>query len=95
MAGNLTLPVLVALAHDTLGPRLRSLLTPYPTELSPELKAFLFQPDVYRLTLEQVEAEVALARKYLYELPKAPSRDELESYLDQLSEQARLHGPTV
>ncbi len=94
MAGNLTLPVLVALAHDTLGPRLRSLLAPFPTELSDELKDFLFQPDVYRLTLEQVEAEVALARKWLHELPAAPARDELESYLDQLSEQAHLHGPT-
>lgn len=95
MAGNLTLPVLVALAHPELGPRLRSLLTPYPKELGQDLKDFLFQPDVYRLTLEQVEAEVALARKWLHELPKAPSRDELESYLDQLSEQARLNGPAA
>lgn len=93
LAGNLTLPVLVALAHDALGPRLRSLLTPYPTMLTPALKDFLFQPDVYRLTLEHVEAEVELARQWLHELPPAPSRDELESYLDQLREQARLHGP--
>lgn len=95
LAGNLTLPVLVALADAKLGPRLRELLTPYPKELSPALRDFLFQPDVYRLTLAQVEAEVALTRKWLHELPKTPARDELESYLDQLSEQARVNGPAA
>lgn len=95
LAGNLTLPVLVALEDAELGPRLRALLMPYPVELGQDLKAFLFHPDVYRLTLEQVEAEVLLARQYLHELPKSPARDELESYLDQLGEQARMHGPSL
>jgi geranylgeranyl pyrophosphate synthase len=84
LAGSITLPVLVALQHPEVGPRLRELLTPFPQELPAEVERLLARPDVRDYATKLVREEGERARRWLLELPANAYRDEMEALLNQL-----------
>lgn len=89
LVGSITLPVIAGLEDPEVGPRLRAMLTPFPSEIRPELKALLFTPHVYRKAVRWLEEEADLARLCLEVFPAGKAKDDLVAYLDRLVEQAR------
>ena len=85
LAGSITLPVLVALQNQEVGPRLRELLTPFPTDALPEEgERLIGRPDVRRYAAKLVREEGERARRWLLELPPGEHRTQMETLLDQL-----------
>lgn len=82
--GVVTLPVLVALDHPTIGPELRRALTPFPTVLSEEVKTLVNHPDVFATVRAHVAEEAERAHQWLSEFPAGPSRERLGETLDGL-----------
>jgi heptaprenyl diphosphate synthase len=85
LAGSITLPVLVALQHKEAGPRLRELLTPFPTDALPaEVEHLIGRPDIRAYAAKLVREEGERARRWLLELPAGEHRAQMETLLDQL-----------
>lgn len=93
LAGSLTLPVIAALQDPALGPKLRTMLTPYPRQLTSELKELLFHPDAFSKALSWFDEEAMRARSCLESFPESTSLNELLAYLDRLVEQAHSLAP--
>lgn len=89
LVGSITLPVIAALEDPDVGPRLRAMLTPFPSEIRPELRDLLFTPHVYRKAVVWLEAEADRARACLDVFPEGQAKSELLVYLDRMVEQAR------
>lgn len=89
VAGAMTLPVLVALSHPTIGPKLLAALRPHPETVSAEIRALVLHPEPLNETLALIEAEAERARQWLYELPPTDARDQLASMLEKLVERAQ------
>ena len=89
VAGAMTLPVLVALAHPTVGPRLREALTPHPAVVTEEIRALVLHPEPFAETLALIEAEAERARQWLFELQPGAARDQLAGMLEALVDPAR------
>jgi geranylgeranyl pyrophosphate synthase len=90
--GVVTLPVLVALSHADTGRELRAALTPYPTALTPQVKALVMAPGPWNETRALVAAEAERARQWLLEFPAGAARTELVTMLDALVARAGLDG---
>lgn len=90
--GVVTLPVLVALSHPDTGRELRAALTPYPTALTPQVKALVMASGPWNETRALVAAEAERARQWLLEFPAGAARTELVTMLDALVARAGLEG---
>lgn len=93
LAGSLTLPVIAALQDPALGPQLRAMLTPFPKQLSADLKELLFHPVAFSKALTWFGEESMRARACLESFPESTARTELLDYLDRLVEQAQSLAP--
>ncbi len=89
LVGSITLPVIAGLEDPEVGPRLRAMLTPFPTEIRRELKDLLFTPHVYRKAVLWLEEEADMARECLAVFPEGKAKGDLLAYLDRLVEQTR------
>lgn len=89
LVGSITLPVIAALEDPEVGPRLRAMLTPFPSEIRKELRDLLFTPHVYRKAVVWLEEEADRARACLDIFPEGKAKSELLVYLDRMVEQAR------
>lgn len=90
--GTLTLPVLVALDDPTVGPALRAALTPWPAQITPELRALVLAERPAAETWRLVKAEAEQATRWMGELPEGPARDELLVVLQELAASAGWQG---
>lgn len=89
LVGSITLPVIAALEDAEVGPRLRAMLVPFPTEIRKELRDLLFTPHVYRKAIQWLEEEADRARMCLGAFPEGKAKNELLVYLDRMVDQAR------